>query len=437
MEGTEMSKSNKGLRIGNYRIKPLGLIVLALLVVVIAAIIALMATSGTEGSPLAFLHPTPTPSPTPTPAPTATPTPTPTPSPTPEPTPKSATIRSIGEIAIQDNVLAAARQDDGSYDFSAMLSLAADAIGNADYTVADVEGSMSDTEDYSGGSLLRTPSSLITALKDCGVDMLNLCNDHALDSYFDGLKATMSNCRDAGMEYVGAASSLMEKESGKIVTINGINVGFIAYTDSLNGMEKKSDSEAVEYGVNLIRKSTKPKSDVELCRSMGADVVVAYMSWGDMFSTKVTANQQKMAQALAQAGVDVIIGYNPHVIQPASWIEVKDGDTVTHRTLCLGAPGNLLSDAVDKSETGIIFQFTIQEREDFSGYDIVSPCYVPTYVWRTANEDGSYEYRAVAVGQWLEEAPEGMSYAQHSRLKEVWAEVQSAMGADVAEVIAN
>lgn len=432
-----MAKSKKGLRIGNYRITPLGLGVLAVLLLIIIAVVVLVVVQpfgGEDGISL-FSRATPTPTPTVTP----TPTPTPTPSPTPEPTPRAATIRSLGEIAIQDNLLAAGKTADGSYDFSPMFSDIAGVIGNADYTVADVEGALGDTQDPSGGTLMRTPSSLIAALKDCGVDMLNLANDHALDGYYDDLLSTMSKCRDVGMDYVGAASSLVEHDTAKIITINDIRVGFLAYTESVNGMEKKSDSEAVEYGINLITKKTKPKSDVDTLRGAGADVIVAYCSWGEMFSREATKSQTQIAQTLADLGVDVIIGYNPHVIQPATWIESTDKDgNVTHRTLCLGAPGNFLSDATeDNSNTGIIFQFTIQQKDNFSGYEITDPCYVPTCVLRSEKEGGGYDYRTLAIGQWLETAPEGMSYADHSKLKELWATVQGYMGADVATVIAE
>ena len=198
-------------------------------------------------------------------------------------------------------------------------------------------------------------------------------------------------------------------------------------------MEEKSDEEAIEYGINLIGKKTDPDSDVAFCRSAGADVVIACISWGEMFEEKLNDEQQEMAKTLAKAGADVIIGYNPHVIIPATWIEGENG----HQALLLGAPGNLLSDSVEESDTGIIFQFTIQEKEDFSGFEITEPGYVPTYVWRTTYDDGSYDYRSIAVGQYLETAPEGMSYAQHSRLKEVWAQVQSTMGNDIATVIAK
>ena len=48
-----------------------------------------------------------------------------------------------------------------------------------------------------------------------------------------------------------------------------------------------------------------------------------------------------------------------------------------------------------------------------------------------------YTYRVLAVGQWLESAPEGMNYTQYSRLKEVWAEIQGVLGTDVASVAAE
>ena len=270
-------KKKKGLRIGNYRIKPLGLGVLAAIVLIIVAIIVLVFGNpfGNEGgSYYTRLTATPTPEPTAVP----TPTPTPVPTPTPAPTPRSATIRALGEIAVQDNVLAAAKTD-GGYDFSEMLTYVSGIMGNADYTIGDVEGSMGDTLDPSGGNQMITPSSLISALKECGVDMLNLANDHAADGNLADLTATISNLQSAGMDYVGAAASQAEKDTAKVITINGIKVGFLAYTDSLNGLEDKLDADALKYGINFVSKSN-AKNDLQALRDAGADVIVACMSWG-------------------------------------------------------------------------------------------------------------------------------------------------------------
>lgn len=427
-----MSKKKKGLRIGNYRITPLGIGVLVAIILIIAVFVALIIIKPFEGD---SIFATPTPTPTVAPTPTPTPTPQPTPSPTPQPTPRAATIRSIGEIAIQKNLLAAASDGSGGYDFSEMFTYISDVVGGADYTVANVEGSLGGTASVSSGDLMITPASLIDALKASGVDMLNMANDHALDGGMNDLLAGLENIKAAGMDYVGAAASAEEKASAKIVEINGIRVGFVSYTESLNGMEQKAGVDSVKYGVNMIKYSN-AATDIQALRDAGAEIVVSYVSWGEMFNRSVTQSQQTIAKALVSSGADVIIGYNPHVIQPATWIEMKDSaGNVTQRTLCLSSAGNFLSDSrSNSSDCGVVFEFTIQEKADFTGLEITSPVYIPTYVWRIENEDGSFDYRTLAVGQWLETAPESMNYTQSSRLKEVWAEAQSVMGQNVATV---
>ena len=435
-----MANRNKGIRIGNYRITPLGIGTIIALIVIIAAVIVLFVMKPFD------LNPTSDNSKTAanisaasdaavTASPTVIATPVPTASPTPAPVLRSATIRSLGEIAIQQNLLNAAYDTDTkNYDFTDMFEYISDVMGDADYTVGDVEGAMGGTMDASGeGTRLITPPSLIDALKACGVDMLTLANDHALDGMFGDLTAEMQNLQKAGLEYIGAAQSQEEKDTPKIIEINGIKVGFLAYTESLNGMEAKSDADAVKYGVNLISGATKPDVDTQALRDAGADVVICYMSWGEMLNRNATNNQKIFAKALVDAGVDVIIGYNPHAVQPALWLESNG-----NRTLCLCATGNFLSDIREQYfDSGLIFQFTIQEKSDYSGFEIANPLYIPTYVWRIENEDGTFDYRTLAAGQWLESQPEGMDYTQYTRMKQVWAEQQSIMGKDVATISAE
>ncbi|MBQ6348488.1 MAG: CapA family protein [Clostridia bacterium] len=432
------NKPVKGLRVGNYRITPLGLVVLAVLVMLIIAAVVLVVVHPFGNNDVAATNVLPpeaeeeAPEAEVTKAPT--PTPEPEPTPTPEPELRSATIRSLGEIAMQQNLLRAA-VNGNTFDFSNMFTNISSVIGNADYTVADVEGSLGGTTEYSGSNKMITPPALIGTLKECGVDMLMLANDHALDGGFNDLQATIQNCQEESMDYVGAAASAEERATPLIREIGGINVAFLAYTESLNGNEQTADPAALEYGVNLISKSN-AKKDIDSAREAGADVVVCYCSWGEMFNPTPTDTEKKIAQKLAEWGVDVIIGYNPHVVQPATWLETKDAEGNVRRTLCLGATGNLLSDQYGKNDNGIVFQFTIEETEH-GRFAITNPLYVPTYVWRSETEDGKYNYQALAVGQWLEDAPEGMAYADAARMRQVWADLQSVMGADVATVAAE
>ena len=432
-----MSKPNKGVRIGRYRITPLGLTVLGILIVVLIAVIVLVVFHPLEGLDFTFGRETPTPTIDPESI-TPPPTPTPSPSPTPVPDPRSATIRSVGEIVMQLNLLQSA-VNENTFDFSDMFSYVSDVMGNADYTVADVEGTLGGTKNPSGNTAqLITPPSLIGTLQDCGVDMLMLANDHALDGGFAEQQATVQNCMTAGMDYVGAATSAEERKTPVIKEINGIKVAFLAYAESMNGNENKADSAAVRYGVNLVTKSN-AKSDVSAAKAAGADVIVCSVSWGKMLSQKITNNQKLIAQVLVNAGVDVIIGYGPHVIQPAQWFEKTLSNGTVHRTLCLASAGNFLSDQRDKyADSGVIFQFTIQETGPATGeYTITSPTYIPTYVWRNDLGNKKYEYRTLPVGLWLEDQPEGMVYTDVTRMREVWAEAQKIMGSDVATIAAE
>ena len=435
--GIYMSKSKKaGLRIGNIVIRPLGIIVL--LVIIIAALAAVVVFANPfnlAGEDSIYEQLTTTPTPVPTPTPTIAPTPTPTPAPTPTPVPKSATIRTLGEIVIQDNILAAAKQEDGSYDFSEMFSMISDITADADYTIANVEGSFGGSVEPSGQTYLRTPASILDALKAAGVDMMNMGNDHILDGDFGDLGAAIKNMQDAGIEYVGAATSMEEKNTPKIIDINGIKVAFLSYANHLNGVENMVDASKLAYGVSMMTNSN-AAADIQAARAAGANVVVVYVNWSQLLKRDVSADQQQIGTFLAKAGADVIIGYNPHVIQPAFWLtDANETGIASYRTLCLCAPGNFLSESTAQySDSGIIFEFTIQEKADYSGFEITSPVYIPTYVWNIKNEDGSIDYRTVPVGKYLEEQPEGMSYSDHTRLKEVWAEAQGIMGTGVATV---
>ena len=446
------NKPVRGLKVGNYRITPLGLAVLAALLIILIGVIVVVvlhpfgggedvaAVNVIPDEPLQVLEPMPE-----APAeveaapveaapveaaPVEEPAPAPEPEPEPAPQLRSATIRSLGEIAMQQNLLRSAVSGN-TFDFSDMFTYASAAMGNADYTVADVEGTLGGTTEYSGSGRIVTPPALIGTLKDCGVDMLMLANDHALDGGFEELQATIANCASAGMDYVGAAASADERATPVIRDINGIKVAFLAYTESLNDNEKNADAAALEYGVNLISKSN-AKQDIENARAAGADVIVCYCSWGEMMNPALTDNQKKIAMKLNEWGVDVIIGYNPHVVQPAGWLEGKDG----HRTLCLGATGNMLSDQYGEHDSGIIFQFTIQEAEGGT-FSITNPTDIPTFVWRSNAEEGKFNYHTLIVGQWLETEPEGMDYADATRMRQVWADVQKTMGEATAACAAE
>jgi len=88
-------------------------------------------------------------------------------------------------------------------------------------------------------------------------------------------------------------------------------------------------------------------ADVDRIRAK-ADFVIVSLHWGREYAGEPTRFQREQAQQLADAGVDVLWGHHPHVLQPAEWIDSADG---SHHMLALYSLGNLLTDQTMTFET--------------------------------------------------------------------------------------
>lgn len=350
---------------------------------------------------------------------------------------RSATIRTAGDFVIHDVVFQSAaklaKQTNSSdpFNFRPMLNLIRDQLENADFTVTNVDGSMGGKQyykyGYSGYPQFNTPPHILYALVDAGVDMLTLANNHMLDGWFDGLMAEIANVEKVGLKHVGANRSAEEKNTPVVYEINGIKVGFMNYTVSLNEMDKKGvDSRALEFGVNATKNSD-PKKDAKALRDAGADVIVCYMHWGKEYEEMPDDNQKKLANILVASGCDVIVGGHPHVVQYATWLSGTNQFGEAQQTLCVYSLGNFLSDQrLALRDGGILFDFTIQEQADGS-FSIINPSYLPTWVWRTGDKENGYDYSVVPIGKYLDTRPEGMSDADYTRMLQSYQESVNAM----------
>ena len=193
---------------------------------------------------------------------------------------RSARIRAVGDLMVHTRQLEIARQPDGSYDFDPQYALIRDSVADADYTIANLEttiglyGSM----DYSGFPLFNSPESLLDTIKAAGVDFLTLANNHMLDRYFDGMRATVDHVEAHGFDFAGANRTPEEKQRPKVVQVNGIGIGFICCTEMTNGMEDFCDIAASAYGVNYVRQ-VNISAEVAALRAAGAEVVIAVPHW--------------------------------------------------------------------------------------------------------------------------------------------------------------
>ena len=328
---------------------------------------------------------------------------------------RSCRIRAVGDLMVHKKQLEIAKQADGSYDFHPQYALIADSLADADYTIANLETTIGRYENrpYSGYPMFNTPESLLDAVKDAGVDFLTLANNHMLDRYFEGMVKTADNVEAWGFDFGGANRTPQEKEKPNIVEVNGIRLGFLCYTQMTNGMEDWSNAAVKEYGVNYLRKADLP-GEVAALRQAGADVVIAIPHWGEEYFRRPQSYIVTWAQKMVAAGVDVVLGSHPHMVQPVEFVEAEG-----HRGLVAYSMGNFIDNMLKRyTDSGIILEFTVQETQD-GGFAITNVGIVPVYCWK---QDANIQ--TVASLKYLDEPPEGMSSGTWQRMKDSYWELR-------------
>ncbi|MER8996171.1 CapA family protein [Mesorhizobium sp. M0678] len=159
-------------------------------------------------------------------------------------------------------------------------------------------------------------------------DVLNMANNHALDLGVERLSATHDLLSRDGIMDIGAPRSEEEYGKGKVFNSNGIKLGFVSATYGLNG---KTLPEGEEYRVHTSKLMSKyAPTDLDLllaqiddCKKRGCDFIVASIHWGVDCEFFPRLRQIEAAHTLVEAGVDLIIGAHPHVIQPVEYYRTK------------------------------------------------------------------------------------------------------------------
>ena len=340
--------------------------------------------------------------------------------------PRSARMRVVGDVMVCTSQLEVCK--DSGYDFHPEFEYIRGALSNADYTMANLEGTVGkhDRWPYSGYPQFNCPETILEALKDSGVDFLTLANNHMLDRLFTGLKNTVSWVEKYGFDHVGAYRTRKERETATICEVNGIQIGFVAYTYFTNEIEliyKELDPAATEYGVPYIYECDFA-DDIKRLRDAGAEVVIAFPHCGTEYVQQPNADQMEYAEKLAAAGADIILGSHSHAVQPLTLKRVTDSDGRTREVLVAYSLGNFLSDhRLRYTDSGVIIEFTISENDDGS-FSTGGIGYIPTYCWQPTRGD----VRVLPSGKYLKERPAGMSEEAHARLVQSYEEITGIIG---------
>lgn len=250
-----------------------------------------------------------------------------------------ASIVAVGNNMISEQILsqAAARSNTGGYDFTAVYENVADDIESADLALITQESVISSEHSVSGTyPLYNAPAEIADAFIKTGFDYVNLATNHALDYGEQGLVNTINLLKNE--KHLGVLGAVADKgQAGEPVfrRVNGIKIGFVAFTDPDNDKSLPEDSEAFL----MISQYEDMIYDAVTSAKQQADFVIALPHWGNEYGSEVTQAQRTLAKKLGDWGADAVIGTNPHELQEIEYISNTDGS----RTLVAYSLGNFFS----------------------------------------------------------------------------------------------
>ncbi len=313
------------------------------------------------------------------------------------PTESEVDILAVGDIMVHGPQLKAQyNRENGEYDFSNNFKYIMDYIKKADIAICNLETTLAGKEKkFSSYPKFNSPDGIVRALKNSGFDIAVTANNHTMDMGELGVKRTMSVLDEIGLDYLGTQKS-DEEDNYIIKNINNMKLGIIAYTyeirNTLNGLPIPSTLENKINTFNyddLDNDLEKIQNEIKKMKENGAEIIVFYIHWGNEYKLKPNEYQKKIAEALCEFGVDIILGSHPHVIQPLDIITSSKGTT----TLVSYSLGNFLSNQRNElmnnryTEDGIMLNIKITKNLKESTVKISEIDYIPTWVYKYWDQD--------------------------------------------------
>ena len=290
------------------------------------------------------------------------------------------------------------------YDYSPVFKDVASILADADLTVMNFEGNICG-EPY-GSETTSAPVQLLSALRSCGVDMLQMANSCAINNGLNGLTSTLNAIRSAGMEPLGAYATANELRNSKGYTmteIQGIKVAFVAFTKGLGGRGMPAGSEGL---VNLLYKdyaTTYKEIDREgitaILKNVAAekpDITVAMLHWGSEYNDDISKTQNSIVSLMQEQGVDIILGTHPHTLQPIVFDEDKG-------TLVVYSLGDFFGDAVrGATNYSIILDIEITRDANAGTTRVTDFSFTPIYTVTETESIGNTDRKVVRIYKAIE-----------------------------------
>ena len=294
-------------------------------------------------------------------------------------TPVDLQVSVNGDLLIHSPIYNRAKALGGGkrYEFRPMLRYVKPIIEGADLALCHLETPMGPGPPR-GYPRFNTPKGLAPAVKATGWDACSTASNHSVDGGQVAINSSIRTLDAAGVRHTGTFSSRAARGRTLLMTVKGVRVAFMSYTEMTNGIPLP-----FPWSVN-IASASRIISDAHIARKRGAQVVIVNLHWGTEYQVTPSAFQKRLATALtASKSITAVVGQHVHVVQPIRSVNGK---------LVVFGEGNLLSNQTSPaaSQDGLIALLDI--RVDGQKSSVKGIRYIPVWVRRS-------DYTRVAGGR--------------------------------------
>lgn len=191
-----------------------------------------------------------------------------------------------------------------------------------DVTIANLEGPITDAavcqkKAYS----FKFASTTGDMLRENGIDIVSLSNNHSFDCFAQGVVDTRKNLTTARVGFMGGGGDI--NNSVYIKTIKGKSFAFVGIDETVRPIPIEDFYPFIQ---NLAAQH---------------DAVIVNIHWGVEYQKQPTSSQKSIGHKLIDSGAIAVIGHHPHVTEP---FELYNGGVIYYSL------GNFIFDQVGVEE---------------------------------------------------------------------------------------
>jgi len=278
-------------------------------------------------------------------------------------------------------------------------------LGKADLTVLNLESPLTDqpylsprdprptsyhaTKDY----VFASDTSAITALKELGVDVVDIGNNHLYDLLENGVQSTISALDKENMNHFGGGENEASAWAPTVMVVKNQKIAFIGCTTIWEPIPPNTANDVSYIASDALKKGGAAFCEESKLRSaiiqvkQDANIVVVMIHGGFEYVRSPSNNIARLTITARDAGATLVINHHPHVVGSFLWEK---------ESLVAWTMGNFIFDQV-VWPTFESYMLTVYVRDEKIIRAHVDPLMIQDYVPRgLTGEQADYVVRNAA-----------------------------------------